>query len=230
MYLGDTGVGKSTSLRTLDPKETFILSPNVKELPFPGAATNYTRFDPTTKKGNMILVEDIKVIASYLSAISTGYPNIKTIVIEDLSHFYTHRTLNNTFIRTEGWDKWNVFGSDVYNSILKGLTLLRDDLIIVVFQHTEVKEDGTIGDKTVGKMLDSKVRIPSWFTVVLHGLVITESNSISYMAQTNKAGSYLAKSPPGMFPSLYVRNDMKDILDSVKSYYDGTSKNEIKFI
>jgi len=228
-YLGDSGVGKSTSLRTLNPKETFIIAPNVKELPFPDADVNYTPWSTSNPSGNTLMLEDIKTVGTWITRIAKSLPHIKVIVVEDLSHFYTHRTLAGNFIDTDSWDKWNQFGSDVYNSILKGLTLLRNDLIVIVMQHTEMKDNGIIADKTIGKMLD-KIKLPSWFTVVLHGRIIAEGDVDRYVCQTNRQGSYLAKSPPGMFPSLFVRNDMQEILTCMRDYYAGKSKNKINFI
>ena len=39
--VGNSGTGKSTSIRTLDPKSTFIINVARKPLPFRGAKKNY---------------------------------------------------------------------------------------------------------------------------------------------------------------------------------------------
>lgn len=229
-YIGDSGVGKSTSLRTLNAKETFIISPNIKDLPFPDADNLYTEFSKTLNPtGNMLHISDIKAVGEFILAISKTKMHIKTVVVEDLSHYYTHRTMASTFITNDDWTKWSEFATDVYNAIISKLTLLRDDLTVIIIQHTEMKEDGVISDKTVGKMLN-KVKLPSWFTVVLHGRALSEGGGTKYMCQTNIQGSYLAKSPPGMFADLYIRNDMAEILAAMRAYYNGESKNKIEFI
>lgn len=229
-YIGDSGVGKSTALRTLKAEETFIISPNIKDLPFPGAEKLYTPFHKTgNPTGNSVSINDIKVVGEFILAISKTKPSIKNIVIEDLSHYYTHRTMDSSFITNDDWSKWTEFATDVYNAVISKLTLLRDDITVIIIQHTEMKDDGVIADKTVGKMLN-KVKLPSWFTVVLHGRTMSIDGVTRYMCQTNINGSYLAKSPAGMFKDLYVRNDMAEILEAMSAYYKGESKNEVVFI
>lgn len=229
LYLGDSGVGKSTSLRTLDPKETFIIAPNRKELPFPGSEENYTEFDVQTFKGNFKMYNDIVKVGNLVGVINSKLPHIKNIVIEDLSHFYTHSTLDNKFLALDDWSKWNKFGASVFNALLKHVTLYRSDLTLIVLQHTEVKGNGTIGDKTIGKVL-TKIQIPSWFTVVIHGMTQSRDDKEHYLCLTNKQGTFLAKSPPGMFKELFVRNDMAEILSDMKAYYSGKARGEVDFI
>lgn len=76
--VGPSGTGKSTSIRTLNPDETFIINVARKELPFRGADKLYT-----AEKKNYFEVDDIKQITTLLTQISTGAPQIKNIVMDD---------------------------------------------------------------------------------------------------------------------------------------------------
>ena len=229
MVLGESGSGKSSSLRTLKPVETFILKPNSKELPFPGSETNYPTFNPKTGKGNVIELAELGELRAKVLWVNKA-PHIKNLVIEDLSHLYTKRILSDKFAKTEGYAKWAEFGAEVFNAIFSNLSGLRADLTIIVLQHTEMRKNGTIADKTSGKLISDTIDIPSWFTVTLHAMTIEKEGKTNYVFQTNKAGSYLAKSPSGMFKELYVRNDMQEILDTMKDYYNGKPQGEVVFI
>jgi len=157
-------------------------------------------------------------------------PHIKNLIIEDLSHFYTKRILSDDFAADEGYGKWNTFGRDVFNSIFTDLTTFRQDLQIIVIQHTEIRKDGSIADKTSGKMIENTIDMPSWFTVVLHALTIEVEGVTRYVFQTNKSGPYLAKSPAGMFKDLYVRNDLAEVLKAQEDYYNGKPQGEVVFL
>ena len=54
LILGESGMGKSTSLRNLNPKETFIISTTSKPLPWRGWKKNYTEFNTKTFTGTSI--------------------------------------------------------------------------------------------------------------------------------------------------------------------------------
>jgi ABC-type phosphate transport system ATPase subunit len=76
--VGPSGTGKSTSIRTLNPAETFIINVARKELPFRGAEKLYT-----VEKKNYAEVDDINQITAYLLEISQKAPHIKNIIMDD---------------------------------------------------------------------------------------------------------------------------------------------------
>lgn len=229
MVLGISGSGKSASLRTLIPASTFIIKPNAKDLSFPGSAKHYTTFDQATGKGNVMELKELAELKAKILWLDKA-PHIKTIVLEDLSHHYTKRILSNKFVADDGYKKWQTFGMDVFNAIFANLTSLRSDLTIIILQHTEIRKDGTIADKTSGKLISDTIDIPSWCTVVLHAMTVEKADVTHYVFQTNKAGQFLAKSPAGMFKDLYIRNDMAEVLKAQEDYYSGKPQGEVKFI
>jgi len=97
---GNSGSGKTTSIRNLDPKETFIIQTIPKPLPFKGWKTNYPLIDKKTFKGNRYVVfqnqwteNDQNTKKQYLNAatrlvnvlkkISNDRKEIKNIIIDD---------------------------------------------------------------------------------------------------------------------------------------------------
>ena len=71
LVLGESGSGKSTSIRTLDPKKTVLFSALGKGMPFPRSSKNYTTWDKATNpNGNLILTSSSKAIAQWLQHIN----------------------------------------------------------------------------------------------------------------------------------------------------------------
>ncbi|NBV29777.1 ATP-binding protein, partial [bacterium] len=79
--VGATGTGKSTSIKHLNPKETYIINVAKKELPFKGAEKLYN-----TESKNYKEVDDAMEIARLLKKISDTAPHIKNVVIEDSNY------------------------------------------------------------------------------------------------------------------------------------------------
>ena len=91
MILGDSGTGKTTSLETLDPKETFIICSDEKSLPFKGWKKRYqTTFSNTGKldlqNTNLFNTTDVKTIKVLLEKISSDMPHIKIIIIDTITN------------------------------------------------------------------------------------------------------------------------------------------------
>ena len=216
LYLGESGVGKTTSMRNLDPKQTLIISPNSKSLPFKGGDANYI---PGT---NLIRTNELTAVYGVLETVSKQLPHIKVVVLDDFFHFISARIFNPVFLaRTKGNDayaKWNELGADVFNTIFSKAQDLRQDLYIVVMAHTAVKEDGTVSIKTAGKLMDNTIDIPSYFSYIFHGLIQEDDKGVNYVVQTNRNSIYHAKTPMGAFPSLYIPNDLNTIIKTINEY------------
>lgn len=79
LICGDTGTGKSRSIKNLNPKETFIINVLGKDLPFPGSELAYNK-----ENKNLGVVSKYSDIVNYLNAISEKNPAIKNVVIDDI--------------------------------------------------------------------------------------------------------------------------------------------------
>lgn len=84
LILGESGCGKSTSFRNLDPKETFIISTTSKPLPWRGWKKQYTKFNPKDNPdGNWYQTPKATQIIKIMQYVSTKMSNVKYIVIDD---------------------------------------------------------------------------------------------------------------------------------------------------
>lgn len=216
LYLGESAVGKTTSLRNLNPEKTVVITPNSKSMPFKGGDKMY-------QSGvNRINTNRLTDVFGVLEYISTSKPEVTMVVIDDFFHFISARIFDPTFLgRTKGNDafaKWNELGADVFNTMFAKAQDLRQDLYIVVMAHTAVKDDGTVSIKTAGKLMDNTIDIPSYFSYIFHGIIREDDTGIHYLMQTNRNSIYHAKTPMGAFKDLYIDNDMAVVIDAINEY------------
>ena len=104
--VGNSGSGKSTSIRTLDPNSTFIINVAKKPLPFKGFKKNYKQLvqNPETKKweGNLYNTSDVDKIGQVLKLIDKTMPNIKVVIIEDSQYLMAFESLDRA--GEKGWN------------------------------------------------------------------------------------------------------------------------------
>jgi hypothetical protein len=120
--------------------------------------------------------------------------------------------------------KWSDLAVDVFQGLIKIEEKLRDDLNVIVIGHTErntdVNGNSIITLQTVGKLLDNQIKIPSYFTYVLHTDVKEVNGKMEYSLLTNSDGLRLAKSPEGCLEK-FEPNDYALILDKINKYQLG---------
>ena len=218
--VGESGTGKSTSLRNLPPNETIIINCVGKPLPFKGWKSNYTPFKGSSG-GNYLSTDIASDIIKAFTLISEKRPEIKYIVVDDWQY-----SMSNEFMRRsseKGFDKFTEIGKNAW-SILNAAKNLREDLKVFILTHSEVNAGDfgappNIKIKTIGKLLDDKINPMGLFTVLLFADVSKkDSGEMEYRLVTNNDGYYPAKSPMGMFESLYIGNDLKKISDLIDEY------------
>lgn len=216
LAIGEPGTGKSRAIVNLDENTTLLVKPNKKELPFRGGAVKYN-----AAKGNIINCTTFPELKTILLKANEG-TKFKTIVIEDLTHFVSNRVMNDAKIT--GFQKWMDLAVDVFQGLIKIEEKLRDDLNIIVIGHTErstdVQGNSIITLQTAGKLLENSIKIPSYFTYVLHTEVTEKNGKMEYSFLTNSDGIRLAKSPEGCL-DLHEPNDFALILDKINKYQLG---------
>ncbi len=89
LIIGLSGTGKSTSLESLDPKETAIINPTKKALPFKGYKKNYIEFTPSNPSGNLFKVSNADTILKTLDHVNKNMTHIKTLVLDDGGYVMT---------------------------------------------------------------------------------------------------------------------------------------------
>lgn len=214
LIIGNSGTGKSTSIRTLPSEETFIVNVLDKPLPFRGANKRYPKATKENPTGNYFASDKSPHILRAIESVDLNRPEIKYLVIDDFGYVITHDFMSKALVK--GFDKFNELAVSSW-SILDRLRRLRPDLTCFMMMHTDIKEDGIAKPKTIGKMLDDKVCIEGMFTHVLHSIVADGE----YQFITNHDGQHMAKMPMDMFAKLLIPNDLKMVADTMREYYDG---------
>lgn len=218
LVIGEPGSGKSTAIETLDPESTVIIKPNNKALPFRGGASKYS-----VEKKNVVINKEFKDLEATLNAINASTSGkVKTIVVEDLTHYFSHRVMKDA--KTSGFQKWTDMALDCFNSLIKIESGLREDLSIIVIGHTSRSSDTSgnmiISLQTPGQLLENNIKIPSYFTYMIHTDVIETNGKMEYRFLTNFDGIKVAKTPKECFPK-YIPNDYKLVLETIEKYEKG---------
>lgn len=218
LIIGESGTGKSTSLRNLDPSETYLINVLDKALPFRGYKKNYrmttrpTETEPAVQ-GNLFITDKPSKIIEVIKNVSTNLPHIKNLIIDDFQYIIASQYMNRAM--EKGYERFSEIGQQTW-LILKALSDARPDLNTYVLSHSTTDDKGRYKPKTIGKMLDSMIVIEGMFTIVLHSLIVDER----YMFMTQNDGIHMAKSPMGMFEDKLIDNDLKHISDVIRDYSD----------
>lgn len=207
LIMGESGTGKSTSMRNFGSDEIAIVNPVGKPLPFRG------KFD--TLNG---ATESRKITQFMDKAVADGK---KVIVVDDFQYILSVPYMNR--IKEAGWDKWNDFG-DNYFTILNHVNEMPEDVNVYFLTHTETLENGITTIKLIGKLLREKITIEGLFTIVLQ----TQVNEGNYYFLTQNSGKNTVKSPMGMFQDYSIENDLKFVDDVIRNYYgmDGAKSDD----
>ena len=134
LVIGEPGTGKSRAMLNLDPESTAVISPNNKELPFRGSASRFNK-----EKQNYFKVTSFEGVKRVIEGINAKMPNVKCIVIEDITHYFSERVMRDAKIKS--YDKWTDLAVDTFNALIKVESDLRDDLWLIVIGHTTTSTD-----------------------------------------------------------------------------------------
>lgn len=209
VVMGESGSGKTTAMRTLNPEETYYIDCDGKGLSWKGWRGQYN-----DAKKNYARTNVQEVIEALMKNVNEKAPNIHNIVID---------TINSVMIADErrrmaekNYDKWADLAWSVYDICIMA-SELRDDLNVIILAHTQTDVDDNTGERftrilTNGKKLN-KIGLEKYFTTVL--LAKRGSEGYVFETQTNKN---TCKTPMGAFEKSEVPNDMQAVLDVLKDY------------
>lgn len=222
---GESGSGKSTSLRNLNPETTFIISTTGKPLPFKGWKKKYVPFsiDKDTKEisGNYYTSSNWEKILKMLTIINKKMPHITLVVIDDVQYILSYEFVDRS---TEvGYGKFAELAQHLME-ILRYTEQMREDCVMAFLTHSEnvgTEIDPKYVIKTIGKMLSEKVTLEGLFTYIFFTKVVEGADGkMEYKLVTNNDGKCLAKTPFGMFEEMEIDNDLNQILEVIKEYND----------
>lgn len=215
--LGNSGTGKSTSLRNLNPEDTFILQCVNKKLPFKGWRSKYTKISKDNPNGNLSLSKNYDNLRKQLIYIHNKRKDIKVVIIDDSHYLMTGDFMNRITEKVSkggGFEKYNQIAYNFYN-LLELVENMRDDIIVFFIAHTQTNDDGTRSFKTVGKLLDNTIVLEGLATIILESKIREKK----YVFQTNKIdGTEPCKAPLEMFEDIYIDNDLKEVINRIREY------------
>lgn len=216
LVIGESGSGKSSSLRNLNHEETAIINVLDKPLPFKGVKNKYIKENTEERKMNYFSTKDPAKIISFIKAIDDRRPEIKTLIIDDFQYIMANHLLSiNAKKGNEVFEKFRDIGTFVWN-IVTELQNCKNIVNCYVLCHSDLKDDGTYKPKTVGKMVDQQICLEGMFTIVFHS--ITSDGKYKFLTQND--GVHVAKSPLGMFKERYIDNDLNEINGIIDEFFN----------
>ena len=209
--VGHSGSGKSTSLRNLDPKTTYILDLERKGFPF----RNASRF-------NIVPVENANAFPRMLEKVLKE-DDCETVVVESFTKYVeqVNTLATNSF---KGYDIWSFYNRTIRNM----LDSIKNDKATIIF--TAVDDIVKIPQITGGESSHRRVKVQGKvhegavekeFLMVLFTEVRKneKTEEMEYFFQTNTDGVTSAKTPMGMFDKQLIPNDIVEVLEKVEEYY-----------
>lgn len=209
--MGESGSGKTTSMRNLDPETTYYIDADKKGLSWKGWKKQYN-----TERKNYFCCDEPDRVKARLAAVSEKCPQIKTVVIDTIGSIMVADEMRRS--REKGYNKWLDLATCIWDMVDTAY-LLREDLTVVFTAHTQTErtEDGYIFTKikTSGKKLD-KICLESKFTTVL----IAKCIDGEYIFET-RAKNSTAKTPMGLFDTDTIPNDIKTVIEALEEFEKG---------
>lgn len=222
---GASNSGKSTSLKYLNPEETFIISCTNKQLQIPGFRKKYPKIEIKDKKltGNWMVSNNYTNINKILDIVSKTRPEIKTVVIDDANYLLSNETFQNALVK--GYEKFSVLAKNYYD-LIQYCQGLRDDLLIVFVSHienagTDLEPDYKLW--TTGKMLQSQINLDGLFSYIIYSerYIPDGEDEVHYRFRTRTNGNDTCRSVQGCFEDKYIEPNMQLVIDTINKFENG---------
>ena len=210
MVLGQSGTGKTTSLRNLNPADVLLIQAVKKPLPFRSKDWRpCTKADPA---GSILVTDSAPTIVGAMQR--TAKP---IIVIDDFQYILANEFMRRVLDQETGnaaFAKYNEIARHAWD-ILMTAGRLADSTRVYILAHTQEDDSGRVKAKTIGKLLDEKITMEGLLTIVLRTAVINGQ----YVFSTQNSGLDTVKTPMGMFDDEHIPNDLAVIDAAITDYY-----------
>jgi len=208
--MGESGSGKTTSMRNLDPETTCYIDCDKKGLSWKGWKERYDK-----KKRNYLKSDEQTEIMTVLQWLNNNEEGLKykTVIIDTINGIMVADEMRRS--KEKNYDKWQDLAQAIYGIVDFALEA-RDDLTFIFTAHTQTERDESgyqfTRIKTSGKKLD-KIVLESKFTTVLLAKVVGGK----YLFETQAKNS-TAKSPMGAFENFEIENDITKVIKALEEY------------
>ena len=196
LILGESGSGKSCSLRNFKKNEAAIYNIAGKPLPFRGDLN--TADNPS--------------YSDIVGSMSKG--NFKTYIIDDSQYLMAFELFDRA--KETGYGKFTDIALNFRNLLDFIIKKLPADTIVYFLHHTEEADNGKIKAKTAGKMIDNQLTLEGLFSIVL----LCRTDGKEHYFETQSDGYTTCKSPLGMFDTERIDNDLKAVDETIRSYWN----------
>ena len=208
LIIGESGTGKTASMRNLDPSKTLLIQTISKPLPFKSA--DWKRWDKEKGTGSILVLNNAQHIQMAINSAKDMGKEI--VIIDDFQYQMASNFMASAM--EKGFDKFNVLAKDIWDICTTAINA-DDDLRIYFLTHSQSDDFGHTKMKTLGKLLDDKVTMEGLFTTVLR----TNVNDGNYTFLTHNSGNDTVKSPMGLFEENEIDNDLSIIDNAICEYY-----------
>ena len=205
---GESGSGKTTSMRNLNPETTYYIDADKKGLSWKGWREQYN-----SEKKNYKRCDDVNIVRQFIKSVAEKCPKINVIVVDTINGLMVADEMRRS--KEKGYDKWVDLATCVWDLVVECYDY-RDDLTIIFTAHTQAEIDDSgyrfTRIQTSGKKLN-KIVLESKFTTVL----LSKCVDGKYLFET-QANNSTAKSPMGAFDSFEIDNDIVSVIEALKDF------------
>lgn len=212
MIIGESGTGKSTSLRNLDPNRTLLIQAVKKPLPFRSANWKPVEKKDGVSTGSVFVSDNSGIIVQAMRRTDK-----EVIVIDDFQYILANEFMRRVTDNEQGnsaFAKYNEIARHAWD-ILMEASALADHKRVYILSHTSTDDFGKTKIKTIGKLLDEKIVLEGLVTIVLR----TQKINDQYRFSTQNSGSDTVKSPLGLFEDDQIENDLLAVDEAICEYY-----------
>lgn len=212
--MGESGSGKTTAMRNLDPDKTFYFDCDKKGLNWRGWRQQYN----TEVRKNLVVSDDFMLVDKWLRKINTSedYKNIEYIVIDTINGLMVAEEMR--ILAMSSGDKRSAWSDLAQNGwALINLCLeLRDNLTVIILAHSETISDdnGYVQTriKTNGRKLEKLVLESKMTTVVW---AVRQDGKYKFILS---ADGSTCKVPLGAFNADECENDINIVLKALEDF------------
>ena len=198
LIIGESGTGKSASMRNFAKDDIFIINVAAKDLPFREPKGGFEKLS----------TDNYREIKKAIQATKK-----KVIVIDDTQYLMANEYMRRA--TEKGFDKYTEMAQNMWD-LQQTINALPNDVIVYELSHLERDDRGNERAKTIGKLMNEKITFEGMFSIVLKAVV----QDGKYYFQTQNNGADTCKSPIGLFKTFLIDNDLKAVDAAIRAYYD----------